>query len=463
MGNLNRKRPNRSITSFWCAALAIGLGLAVTGVPASAATLNTLVNFTGNSGNGRSPYAGLTMDSAGNLYGTTIFGGSHGRGTVFKFAGGATANPGAVTDLAVFRSSQDGQNPYAGLTIDAAGNLYGAAASGGVSDVIGGNLVTYGLVFKIPGGATANPAPISKLASFNNASVNGKNPYGTLIADASGNLYGTTNEGGASGLGTVFKIVGGATETPGALVTLATFNGSSNGRNPQGMLTIDDAGNIYGTTDRGGTDDLGTVFKIAGGATASPGTLTTLAMFSGTNGSRPISGGIVIDDEGNLYGTTREGGGSDFGTVYKIDGGATSTPGSLTTVVTFDGTNGRQPQSALITDAAGNLYGTTVRGGANDAGTIFKIAASTDTTPAALTTLVSLTTASGSNPYGTLISDSAGNLYGTALNGGSSNFGTIFRVSESGFVVVPEPAALSLLVSTGLLAMRRRRSAPCCQ
>ncbi|HEY2589234.1 MAG TPA: choice-of-anchor tandem repeat GloVer-containing protein, partial [Tepidisphaeraceae bacterium] len=192
-------------------------------------------------------------------------------------------------------------------------------------------------------------ATLTTLLAFDN--VGGGNPMGALVIDAAGNLYGTTDAGGALGKGTVFKIAAGS-NTP---TTLATFNGT-NGANPSAGLAADAGGNLYGTTSFGGPTNDGTVFEITAGTHA----FTTLANFNFANGSRPLAG-VYVDASGNLFGTTNGGGDNYHGTVFELDA-ATHT---ITDLYGFDGgANGANPYGRLVADASGNLYGTTGYGGA---------------------------------------------------------------------------------------------------
>jgi len=396
----------------------------ITAAPASAATLTTLATF--NRTNGGGPTGSLTIDAAGNLYGTTSLGGRS-RGTVFKLS----ANGGTLTTLANF-TGPNGASPYGDLTIDAAGNLYGTTS--GTSG--------RGTVFRLG----ANGGALTTLATFTGG--NGANPLGSLTFDAAGNLYGTTSRGGSTDNGTVFKLDG----ISGTLSTFATFTGE-NGASPRGSLTFDTAGNLYGTTLRGGAQDLGAVFKVG----ADGGARTSFITFDGKgNGANPY-GSLTVDAAGNLYGTTSGGGANGWGTVFKLDG----ISGVLTTLATFNGANGANPVGSLTFDAAGNLYGTTLGNNTNNVGTVFKLGAD----GGALTTLASFTGGNGASPYGSLTFDAAGNLYGTTFGGGNTGNGTVFKLSDTGFVVpavaaVPEPATWGLmLVGFGLVgaAMRTRR------
>jgi uncharacterized repeat protein (TIGR03803 family) len=400
--------------------LAIGalLGVAVAvGVclqsPAYAANLTTIASF--NYANGASSAAGLIADADGNLYGTAFDGGGPNiYGTVFK------VNPalGAIVTLASFNGA-NGQTTLSDLIADAHGNLYGTTYRGGASG--------YGTVFKVDPATGA----LATLISFNGA--NGGFSRAGLTAGADGNLYGTTSVGGTTNDGTIFKL----DPVTGVLTTLASFDGVI-GHDPRARLIADSVGNLYGTTY--GT--LGTVFKFD----PVSNTLTSLAHFNGPNGERP-SAGLIADADGNLYGTTTYGGASDGGTIFKLN----PTTGVLTTIVSFAGANGRIPYGDLISDANGILYGTTSYGGASDLGTVFKLDPATNV----LTTLTSFNGANGATPYAGLIADAKGNLYSTTGFGGASNLGTVFQLTDSGFVV-PEPACLSLL-ALGVPATLRRR------
>jgi uncharacterized repeat protein (TIGR03803 family) len=414
----------------------------------AATTITALASFNGS--NLPLAYGGVIMDASGNLYGTTYGGGASNRGTVFEVVKGS----GTITTLASFTNST-GASPTGGLILDASGNLYGTTQNGP-------GTLGYGTVFEL----AKDSGTITTLASFNGP--NGLNPRSALIADASGNLYGTTQYGGAAGYGTVFTLQKGS----GTITTLASFNGSSGtnaqgsiinstGVNPEAPLIIDARGNLYGTAYGGGAYGYGTVFEVAQGS----GTITTLASFNHSNGS-VIVAGLIADASGNLYGTTKGGGvGRNDGTVFEL----VKDSGTITTLATFNGSNGKQPGS-LIADANGNLYGT-AGGGLLGHGTVFEVVKGSGT----ITTLAIFDEYKGSNPttYASLIADANGNLYGTALRGGAAGYdagmGTVFQVTGSGFVVtgsgfvteVPAPAGLGLF-GMGLAALglvHRRRSA----
>ena len=350
-----------------------------------------LYSFTGGA-DGANPEAALVSDGAGNFYGTTMNGGSSGKGTVFKITAA-----GVETALYSFSGGADGASPVAGLVRDGAGDFYGTTFSGGTSR-------NNGTVFKID--SSGVKTVLYRFAGGSDGSL----PYGRLVSDGAGHFYGTTFRGGTSDYGTVFKIT-----AAGAKTVLHNFADGADSVSPQANLVIDGAGNFYGTTAEGGTSGLGTVFKIDSG-----GVETVLHNFAGgADGSRPYAG-LVSDGAGNFYGTTLEGGTSGLGTVFKID-----SSGAATVLHSFAGGHGdgAGPGAALVRDGAGNFYGATVEGGTSNTGTVFKI-----TSSGVITVLYSFAGGGdAANPIGGLLID-GGYLYGTTVNGGTSNQGTVFRL-----------------------------------
>jgi uncharacterized repeat protein (TIGR03803 family) len=309
-----------------------------------------LYSFKGTGGDGANPVAPLVRDAAGNVYGTTENGGTFGGacrafgcGIVFKIT-----PAGKETVLYQFTGTAgDGLNPGQGLVRDSAGNLYGTNFSGGAYG--------RGTVFKLDPTGTE-----TVLYSFGANNPDGIFPFGgSLIRDSAGNLYGTT-ELDSSQSGTVFKLDPNGTET-----ILHFFNyGSGDGEDPYGTLVRDAAGNIYGVTNFGGTFGNGIVFKLDASNTE-----TVLYSFSGTGGDgADPGGGLVRDRAGNLYGTTNSGGSAYLGTVFKL-----AIDGTETILHSFSGRDGHLPQLGLVRDSKGNLYGTTQYGGAHGGGVVFKI------------------------------------------------------------------------------------------
>ena len=305
-----------------------------------------------------------------------------------------------------------------------AGGWVGAWVGAGL--LVGGGLVA--------GRAKAQSFTLTSLHAFSALpsfppliNSDGADPHAGLVQGIDGNYYGTTPVGGTNGLGTVFKI------TPtGTLTTLYSFSGPDGGE-PLAGLVQDKDGNFYGTTEFGGTNDRGTVYKIAATPTA---TLNTLYSFSATDlyeansdGAEPRAG-LMLGIDGDLYGTTSLGGNSGDGTVFEIP----TTGGILATLHSFSGSDGAAPQAGLVQGGDGNLYGTTVEGGDYRGGTVFTI----PTTGGTLTTLYSFsqlslynTNSDGAAPYAGLVQSSDGIFYGTTSSGGVNGTGTVFALSPS--------------------------------
>jgi uncharacterized repeat protein (TIGR03803 family) len=265
---------------------------------------------------------------------------------------------------------------------------------------------------------SAQTSPFIVLYSFHGAT--GEYPLAALIVDPEGNLYGTTQNGGAHGFGTVFEITNAGNE-----IVLHSFSREPDGRFPLSSLVLDMAGNLYGTTTRGGSSGYGTVFKVE----EATGKETVLYSFKGIkgDGSYP-SAGLVLDSAGNLYGTTQEGGEADFGTIFKLD-----TAGTETVLHSFAGypKDGEYPIANLIWDNKGSLYGTTEIGGRFNSGTIFKLDASGNES-----LIFSGTGGKGGGyPFGGVIRDNEGNFYSTAAYGGDG-VGTVFEVNPKGVETV---------------------------
>jgi uncharacterized repeat protein (TIGR03803 family) len=338
---------------------------------------------------------GLLKDAAGNLYGTTYNGGPTNSGQVFRL----TVKSYAQWTLATFDDA-NGYGPYDSLIADARGNLFGTTTAGGPNEG--------GTVFELPAGSHT----IKTLAAFN---VAGGGPNGPLIFDPAGDLLGTTSGDGPDNDGTIFEI----TARNHRLKMLASFD-YTNGEAPSGIVE-DKAGNLYGTTYFGGATGTGTVFKLP----AHRHTIQVLTSFNGDNGAN-AAGSLLIGRDGNIYGTTQDGGANGYGTIFKI----IASNDAVTTIASFNGANGGDPFSGdLISDAAGNLYGTTTGGQGYD-GNVFKLDIATNR----IENVFTFNGNNGMSPYATLVADDEGNLYGTAqLFAG--NGGEVFKITGSGFVV----------------------------
>ena len=390
-------------------------------VNAATGAITTYVEFTGTAApnKGSKPYGGLVSDGAGSFWGTTREGGSGnllGMGTIFKI----DANTGVLTTVVEFTDSgtTKGMNPQAGLFSDGAGNLWGTTFYGGAS--------FWGTVFKI----NTTSGVLSTVVEFaNNSTTKGGQPAAPLMSDGAGSFWGTTTVGGATNNGTVFKV----NQTSSALTTVIEFtnNGATNkGKAPTAGLVRDTTGMLWGTTSAGGTGGYGTVFKID----PSSNLLTTVTLFNysaGPNKGAYPSAGLFSDGAGSIFGTTPSGAAQLLGSVFRINAGTSA----FTTLVEFNygavSNRGRAPYGALVADAAGTLWSTTSTGGANGAGTIFKV----DPVSGAQAVVVDFTGNTGGNlgssPYPGLVSDGAGSFWGTTQYGGTAGYGTIFKVNAT--------------------------------
>jgi uncharacterized repeat protein (TIGR03803 family) len=409
-------------------------GLADTALPAAVPparhpALTTLASFGGPDGS--RPEADLIFDAAGDLFGTTGFGGPSGFGTVFEIANNGGGYASAPTTIGSFTGT-DGKHPFADLITDAAGDLFGTTYGGGAN--------RSGTVFEIANTGGGYASAPTTLVTFSGA--DGKNPECGLITDAAGDLFGTTLGGGPNGDGTVFEIAKTQDGYASAPTTLVSFD-FTNGENPAAGLIADSAGDLFGTTVGGGANgNFGTVFEIVKTTDGYASAPTTLVSFTGHDGYGPV-GGLMVDTAGDLFGTTYGGGANGYGTVFEIAKTADGYASTPTTLVSFTSSDGAGPQGSLIIDAAGDLFGTTYRGGTDGYGTVFEIAKTYTGYASAPTTLVNFTVANGAYPDGALATDAAGNLYGTTVYGGKHNEGTVFEITNSGFVVSPPTAAFA--------------------
>jgi uncharacterized repeat protein (TIGR03803 family) len=334
----------------------------------------------------------------------------------------------------------DGFDPRAGLIFDAAGNLYGTTQFGG-SDGSNCTHLGCGTVFELVPG-TGGKWTEKVLYSFCSAGASGCHdgslPGANLVFDAAGNLYGTTEDGGAYGVGTVFQLSRG-TNGKWTEKVLHTFGKSKDGNTPVAGLIFDAAGNLYGATDGGGAYAGGTVFQLSRG-TNGKWTEKVLHTFGkGKDGKKPVAG-LIFDAAGNLYGTTADGGayGSNdcgfdtgCGTAFQLSPGANGTWTERALHSFGNGTDGAQPGARLIFDAAGNLYGTTELGGVYGGGTAFRLKLGTNGkwTERVLHSFGNGMDGIGPSANDGLIFDAAGDLYGTTMVGGSHLLGTVFEIT----------------------------------
>ncbi|HEY1614342.1 MAG TPA: choice-of-anchor tandem repeat GloVer-containing protein [Rhizomicrobium sp.] len=297
-------------------------------------TESILLNFDGADGGGN-PLGGLYMDKKGALYGSTVIGGTNGGGVIFKLSHGKE------TEYPLYHLT--GTEPMGSLIAGANGVLYGTAWNDGL-DYAG--TVTE---LELKSGLVR---PLYFFTNYND----GFRPLDGLIADKHGILYGTTSEGGTSENGTVFKCTPMGIETD-----LYNFTGGSDGGDPAGALVSDSGGNLYGTTNLGGANSSGVVFKLA-----PDGTETVLHDFAGGKDGANPAAGLVRDAKGNLYGTTQFGGHDNAGVVFRL-----APNGKETILEAFKGS--ASPDGALIDDGQGHLFGTTLTGGTSNNGMVFEI------------------------------------------------------------------------------------------
>jgi uncharacterized repeat protein (TIGR03803 family) len=405
---LNFKNSSQEWRRIFVASFAVVFLTTLTGtLPALAQTEAVVYNFCsladctdGYKANGR-----LIAGSGGNLYGTTLSGGSGASGTLYQLSPDGTET--VLYNFGV--TTGDGWEPSLGVTMDKQGNFYGVTEAGGAYGK--------GTVFKI-----SSDGSETILHSFGATRSDGTYPYGPVVLDKKGNVYGSTNEGGeyacgfgGAGCGTVFKI-----DTDGKESILHSFQGNTDGYFPYSGPSIDGQGNLYGTTVAGGSAKEGIVYEVT-----NKGVYSILCNFGAgaSDGIDPF-GTLTVDANGNVYGVANQGGAFFDGVVFKLTPGSSWTE---TTLYTF-GTNkndGSAPWGGLVLDGQGNLYGATYEGGLYGAGTVFEI-----TPPGTETILYSFSgNSDGGSPSGGLIRDSRGNLYGPAYSGGSNGNGVIYKVS----------------------------------
>jgi uncharacterized repeat protein (TIGR03803 family) len=370
------------------------------------------------------PLTSLVSDSAGNLYGTTLYNNVCGNacGTVFKL----TRESGGGWSYHVIHRflPPDGEDPDGSLIFDSSGNLYGTTRRGGAN--------SSGTVFKLsPSGNAWKETILYDFQSSGDLTT----PVGALTFDSKGNLYGAAVSGGPQQQGGIFELqpVGKGWQEK----VLYAFTGGADGGQPfVSRLVFDSLGNLYGTAAAGGQFGWGVVFELSAFSNG-PGTETVLYDFTdGTDGALP-EGGVIFDMSGNLFGTAAAGppsscdGGLGCGTVFEL----TPSMGKWTfhLLHSFDGTDGDSPTAGLIFDSSGSLYGTTLAGGTGctlGCGVVFKLSRSGGSwTETVLHTFHSKT---GAVPYGSLIFDSSGTLFGTAAGGGQGpppGYGVVFKIS----------------------------------
>ena len=354
------------------------------------ATYTVLYKFLGgNDGSGSG--ANVTLDSAGNIYGTTDFGGANVDGVVFRLA------PNGKETLLHTFSGADGSQPDGAVIVRSNGDIYGSASSGGASD--------NGVLFML-----SAKGKLKVLHSF--TTTDGSFPRGNLYRDKSGNLYGTALFSGANSSGTVFEYGADGTFT----VLHAFAADGSDGQYPEHGVVADKAGNLYGVTAFGGASGQGTVYKID-----TSGKLTTLHSFTGGADGGFLYGGLDIDNDGNLYGSTVDGGAASAGTVFEL-----SATGSLTTLYSFAGgsdVGGPEGDMRLV---GKTLDSTATTGGdaSCQCGGVYEVSLK------GKEKVLHAFIGSDGSGYSAGLTPSLGLLYGTAQSGGANDDGVVYSVSK---------------------------------
>ncbi|NUO02337.1 MAG: T9SS type A sorting domain-containing protein, partial [Saprospiraceae bacterium] len=356
---------------------------------------NALTTFERSS---KSPHASLVSGEDGFLYGTSVEGGSLGRGTIFR-----VQPDGSGFQILHHFDGINGENPYAGLTLGDDGLLYGTTRSGGSDDF-------YGVIFRIQ--RDGNGFQVLHDFSY----LDGWYPYTRLSFGSDGLLYGTASGGGSLGKGTVYRLQPDGT----GFEVLHQFNGAD-GAYPYAGLTLGVDGFLYGTTTSGGNLERGTIYRLQSDGTG----FEVLNQFNDVNAASSYSE-LTFGADGRLYGTTSFGGGRGYGTIYRLQPDGTD----FQLIYSFSGSDGGYPFAGLIPDANGFLYGTTYYGGTSGFwGTVFRI----QTNGTGFQTLQSFNADNGFYPYAGLILYSDGLLYGTTSGGGNSGNGVIYRLQPEGF------------------------------
>lgn len=384
---------------------------------ASASTTKVIYSLGGDE-DGEYTDTDLVMDNAGNLYGSSVRGGEFGGGTVFQLS--PNGNSWTHTVLYSFTGGADGGEPYKGVTLDAQGNLYGTAVTGGGGSCEGGCGVTYKLTNS--GGAWTQ-----KVIHTFTGGLDGSGPGSRVTLDANGNVYGMTPTGGANGIGVIYQLKpqGGHWK----LRVLHAFTGGNDGSSGSaGAMIFDAQGRLYGAATVGGANQQGTVFRLTQNQNGG-WNFRTLYSFKGQPDAGFPYGGLLLDAAGNLYGTSYYDGANDFGSVYQL---APQAGGGWKERVIYSfkgGSDGNGSISNLVDDAAGNLYGTTSEGGAGcSCGTIFKLVPGANGKWTEVLVHRFQNSPDGGFAYNGMVSDSAKqHFYGATVHGGADGEGAVYE------------------------------------
>jgi uncharacterized repeat protein (TIGR03803 family) len=381
--------------------------------PAFAQTETVLHSFSGK--DGQFPYSNLIFDSSGNMYGTTSAGGATGNGTVFELSPNGS---GGWTETVLYSFTGSAFYPDGGLVFDSKGNLYGTTYYGGA--------YKHGTVYQLkPNNGRWEERT---LHSFDNNGKDGTGPTCGLTFDSAGNLYGTTPTGGTANGGTVFQLV---EESSGAWEEriLYNFPNSGNAAVNSWPVTFDAAGNLYGAVQAESPDNYGFIYELTPQSSGA-WVYKTLLTFDYSNGASPQTN-LLIDSSGNVYGTAAEGGAASDGIAFKLSQ-ATKGQWSETILTNFNALASPYigyPLGNIAFDSAGNIYGSTFEGGSDSDGTVFELSPVGNGTWEQILLHSFAGGSDGSEPWGGVVVDSSGNVYGTTISGGVAGYGTVWEVT----------------------------------
>jgi uncharacterized repeat protein (TIGR03803 family) len=393
------------------------LALIATFVGTGSAGTKVIYSFGGGT-DGEYIDSDLVMDGAGNIYGTSVQGGDFGGGTVFELS---PSEGGWIhTVLYSFTGGPDGGEPYKGVTLDAQGNLYGTAVTGGTGPGCEGGC---GVVYKLT--RTGQSWVQSVIYDFNGGD-DGSGPGSGVTFNKAGTLYGMTPTGGAYGLGVIYQLKPDLNGNWKFSVLHAFTGGADGATGSAGRLILDKAGNLYGVATAGGANGKGVAFRMTRAASGH-WFLQPLYAFKGQPDAGFPYGGLTFDSLGHLYGTTYYDGKNNLGAVYEL----TTNHGAWSERVLYSfegGSDGSNSISNLVIDRAGNLYGTTSEGGAGcSCGVIFKLAPGTSGQWTESVAYRFQGAPDAGFAYNGMVGDGAGNFYGTTVHGGLSDDGTIYK------------------------------------
>jgi uncharacterized repeat protein (TIGR03803 family) len=383
------------------------------GTAVKASTTEVIYSFTGG-GDGEYCDTDVEVDAAGNLYGTSVLGGTFGGGTVWELSpvGGGWVH----TVLYNFTGGADGGEPYKGVTIDAAGNLYGSAVTGGSGSCEGGCGVVYQL-------SKNGSSWTQKVLHAFTGGEDGSGPGSRVTVDNRGNIYGMTPTGGTYGLGTIYTLrpKGNGTWT---LQVLHAFTGGSDGSSGSAGRMVFHQGALFGAATTGGATGHGTIFELRPQFKGAWAFKTIYAFAGEPDGSFPY-GGLTIDLSDNIFGTTYYGGDNGVGSVFQVS----HARGGWTDLILYSfksAMDGNSPISNIVLDTAGNIYGTTSEGGLGS-GTIFQLTPVPGGSWSETIAHSFSGTPDGAFPYAGMVGDGAGNFYGATVHGGADGDGAIYR------------------------------------